>query len=155
MPGGKTGEEGQRSTPTVEPIRVVSTRETATPNLNSDLTSKSGSNSLQREIDADQRRATAFGTDATALYRSLGKQRTITRTTGGKNNQRTTRSSVFSLSSSAQAKFDKAQADFLARGGNRSEAEAISRVSGGGNFQSSGDFGPGGIQIGGVKPLGG
>lgn len=122
------------------------------------------SRAISAEIKADEARATAIGNDPVGLYQSLG--RNVTRhtrvNTGSIRTESadygqgyTVKSTNFELSKGNQAKFDKAKRDFEARGGSSGTVESTSRGAGGGQYQTQGDFGPGAINIGGVKPLGG
>jgi hypothetical protein len=116
----------------------------------------SADNDLLKDVNKDQARATAFGTDPEGFQRSLSRTATKPVYSGrGKDKTQIGTRQVTFLSTSNRKKFEKAQADFESRGGSNATAEATSRGSGGGTFQTSGDFGPGSIQIGGVKPLGG
>lgn len=115
-----------------------------------------GKNDLQREVERDEARATAFGTDPVAFQKQFERTRTVPTFTGqGKDKQQTGTKQVTSISKNSRGRIAKAKADFEARSGNNASAESISRGSGGGSFQTVGDFGGGGITIGGVKPLGG
>lgn len=118
--------------------------------------SSPGRNELLQDVKRDQARADAFGTDPDAFFRSLGgvSKVRIFEGTGREKVQTGTREE-FSISKKNRKRFEKAQADFQARGGSNASAEGVSRGSGGGSFQTVGDFGGGGISIGGVKPLGG
>lgn len=136
--------------PTVQPLAIGDVR------APSATASSPGQNELLQDVKRDESRATAFGTDPDAFFQSLGRVTTVAVHSGtGKDKTQTGTKQVFNISKKNRARFEKAQADFESRGGNRSTAETISRGAGGGSFQSVGDFSGGGIKIGGVKPLGG
>lgn len=142
---------GSETEVVAQEVNVISTVNTAT----APVSSTTGDNKLQRQVQQSENRATQFGNDPDALFRSLGKQRTRRVKTDGLRDGDTQVTTEFSLGRKGRELFAKAKADFEARAGSNASAESISRGSGGGSFQTVGDFGGGGIQIGGVKPLGG
>lgn len=147
MPGGGRDDTPNPNPQTVQPLDIGNVRAPA---------ANANNNELIRDVKRDEARATQAGLNPDALFQSFGKivSRPVFEGTGREKKQTGTREE-FHISKKSRAKFEKAQADFAARGGSNASAEGVSRGSGGGSFQTVGDFGGGGISIGGVKPLGG
>lgn len=148
MPGG--GQE--RESNTVKPISVSS-------NLSAPVSAPTSSKTSRREsskFKADEARATSFGNDPDALYNSLSTIRTRRIKKGVGREATYTDQQYRGLGNKAQRRFDKAKSDFNSRTARNIDVQTQERsAGGGGGFQTSGDFGGGGIQIATVKPLGG
>lgn len=148
---------GINNEPEVEaPVQVLSTAATT----QAPISETRGDNKIQRQIKKEERMATQFGNDPDALYRSLGKDVTFNKgakqQTKAQDAVKGTKTTEFRISKKNKSKFQKAKADFEARGGTKATAETVTRTGGGGGaFQATGDFSGSGINIGGVKPLGG